>query len=491
MLPLFAQRANLHAMALLEAFRESPAQPWDRDCAAHLARRAGFGATPEEIDRLVALGCEGAVAQVLDYPESDVELDRAQADLGSSLTDLGSTEGSDLEGVARLRLQWLWRMVGTAHPLREKLALFWHDHFATAESKVIRAALLRQQYDSFEKFGCASFRELVGAIARDPAMLVYLDNRVSKKKHPNENWARELMELFTLGVDHYEQRDVAEIARVFTGWSTPDRNQGPVTFDSGDHDTNDKLVLGQVVSGKTGAPGESEGDAVLDILVARPECAKFICGKLVGWFVAHKPPQGMVDELALEFAKQKSSIRETLRVLFTSRTFYAPEFRFQMHKTPVEWAVSAARLLGVRNVHTLGLERHLALMGMVLFEPPSVAGWECGRAWTQSSQLAQRHELALTYSAVSHSKRAVFGAPAADLQRLYSDDADDSGVLVDRLCGHLLQRELQPAARAVVAAHLDSALPVTSAGLSREHERRERVRGVVHMLLCSPEFALA
>ncbi len=478
-------------MASLEAFSSSPEEPWDRDCAAHLARRAGFGATPEDIDRLVELGCAGAVARFVDFPPTENDLDQLQAQNGSALTDLGATEGSDGEGVARLRVQWLWRMVGTAHPLREKLALLWHDHFATAESKVIRVALLRQQYDTFQRLGCASFRELAGAIARDPAMLVYLDNRVSKKKHPNENWARELMELFTLGVNHYDQRDVAEVARVFTGWTTPERNNGPFKFEAGDHDTNDKLVLGQVINGRTGAPGEAEGDEALDTLVARPECAQFIAGKLVGWFVAHKPPPKLVEEVAAEFAKQKSSVRETLRALFTSQAFYAPEFRFQMHKSPVEWAVSAARLIGVRNVHTMGLDPRLARMGMRLFEPPSVAGWECGRAWTQSSQLAERYEMALSFSGVSHSKRAVFGAPAADFQLLYTDEAEDSAVIVDRLSARLLQRRLQPAARVAVASHLDSALHVTSIGSQREHERRERVRAVVHMLLCSPEFELA
>ncbi|MEO6709358.1 MAG: DUF1800 family protein, partial [Planctomycetota bacterium] len=237
--------------------------------------------------------------------------------------------------------------------------------------------------------------------------------------------------------------------------------------------------------------GEDEGDEVIDLLVSREECAQFIARKLASWFVAHQPPAALVDGLAGDFARAKTSIRETLRALFTSELFYAPAFRFQMHKSPVEWAVSAARLLGVRNIHTFGLEPRLARMGMRLFEPPSVAGWECGRAWTQSSQLAERYELALAFSAVSHSKRAVFGAPAADFQSLHSEAAEDSAALVDRLSAHLLHRDLQPAARAVVASHLDEALPVTASGASRDHERRERVRAVVHLLLCSPEFALA
>ncbi len=464
---------------------------FDRDCAAHLARRAGFGATPAQLDRLVELGLDGAVSHFVDYPELEPELDLLQAQHGSALADVEEGEASALEAVSRLRMQWLWRMVTTAHPLRERLALLWHDHFSTAESKVVRVALLRQQYQTFERLGGASFRELVGAVARDPAMLVYLDNRVSKKKHPNENFARELFELFTLGVNHYQQRDVAEVARIFTGWGTRDRNKGPFEFDSGDHDTNDKLVLGHVIGGRTGAKGEQEGEDVLDLLVARPECAHFISGKLAQCFLAHEPPADLVEGLARTFAANKSSIRETLRKLFSSEAFYAPQFRFQMHKTPVEWAVSAGRLLGVRNVHLLGLENRLARMGMRLFEPPSVAGWDGGRSWAQSSQLAERFELALSYSGVSHSKRAVFGAPAADFAALCSDQADDSVLLVQKLSAQILQRELEPAASSVVAAHLEQALPVVAAGPTRDHERRERVRAVLHMLLCSPEFSLA
>ncbi len=478
-------------MALSGSIDLRHTQPFDRDCAAHLARRAGFGATPQELDRLVELGLDGAVAHFVDYPDDEPALEQSQAAHGSALANLGETEGSDGEAVVRLRVQWLWRMVQTQWPLRERLSLLWHDHFATAESKVVRCALLRQQYETFRRFGGARFRELLGAIAHDPAMLVYLDNRVSKKKHPNENWARELFELFTLGVNHYQQRDVAEVARVFTGWGTRDRNKGPFEFDSGDHDTNDKLVLGQVIGGRSGAKGEQEGEEVLDLLVARPECAHFISGKLAQGFLAHEPPAEVVEGMARTFAANKSSIRETLRKLFSCEAFYAPQFRFRMHKTPVEWAVSAGRLLGVRNVHLLGLENRLARMGMRLFEPPSVAGWEAGRNWAQSSQLAERFELALAYASVSHSKRAVFGAPAADFAALCCDQADDSALLVSRLSAQLLQRELEPAASAVVAEHLERVLPVVASGSTRDHERRERVRAVLHMLLCAPEFSLA
>jgi len=478
-------------MALLSAFEPGRDGTWDRARAAHLARRAGFGATPAQIDHLLELGLDAAVDSFVDWPDEEPALEREEATFGSALADLDGMQDGTQDAVARLRLQWLWRMVESAYPLREKLCLLWHDHFATAESKVLRIDLIRGQYATIQRLCGASFRELVGAIARDPAMLVYLDNRVSKKKHPNENFARELVELFTLGVNRYEQRDVAEIARVFTGWTTPDRNRGPFEFDSGDHDSNDKLVLGQSVPGRRGAAGEQEGDEVLDLLVARPECAKFIAGKLCAWFVSHVPPPELVEALAAEFVEQRYSIRETVRALLRSQAFYDPRFQFQLHKTPVEWAVGAARLIAVRNVHLLGLDQRLSRMGMRLFEPPSVAGWESGRDWAQSSQIAERFELALAYSTLAHSRREVFGAPAADFQALGTQFAGDSAALVDRLCAHLLQRELAPAARDVLVAYLDESLPLQGDESARERQSRERVRAAVHLLLCSPEFQLA
>jgi uncharacterized protein (DUF1800 family) len=475
-------------LALLDSARD---RIWDRETAAHLARRAGFGATPAELDQLVELGLEAAVDSFVDWPERETELEREEARFGSALADLDGMQDSTQAAVARLRLQWLWRMVASAYPLREKLTLCWHDHFATAESKVLRIDMLQAQYETLHRLCGAQFRELLGAVARDPAMLVYLDNRVSKKKHPNENFARELLELFTLGVNQYGQRDVAEIARVFTGWTTPDRNRGPFEFDSADHDSNDKLVLGQVIPGRRGAAGEREGDEVLELLAGRAECANFIAAKLCAWFVAHEPPEELVAAVAKEFVLQQGSIRETLRALFRSQAFYNPALRFQLHKTPVEWAVGAARLVGVRNVHLLGLDQRLSRMGMRLFEPPSVAGWESGRAWAQSSQLSERFELALIYSTLAHSSRAVFGAAAADYDALRESAELDSAALVDQLCAHLLQRAPQAAARAVLIAHLDDALPFAGAAKARAPRQRERVRALVHLVLCTPEFQLA
>jgi uncharacterized protein (DUF1800 family) len=216
----------------------SPIAPteWNAQTAAHLARRAGFGATPEEIEQLATLGPEAAVASFVDLPAEDSELELEIRSVGGELGDIVEREGvSSYEIVDRLRDWWLYRMVATRAPLRERLTLCWHDHFATQESKVKRAPLLLQQNRMLRSLAAGRFGELVHAVARDAAMLVFLDNRLNVRANPNENWARELLELFTLGIDRYSQRDVTELSRVFTGWSTPDVKSVDFIFVPAEH----------------------------------------------------------------------------------------------------------------------------------------------------------------------------------------------------------------------------------------------------------------
>ena len=465
-------------MALLDPFRPTASTPWDVDAAAHLARRAGFGAAPAELGELVELGPQRAAERFLDWPDDDAELERRRAAHGAALADPVAGEDGAAAAVARLRVTALWRMARTRWPLREKLALLWHDHFPTAESKVVRYELLRDQHELFRRRGRGTFRELLHAVARDPAMLVYLDNRVSERERPNENWGRELLELFTLGVGHYEQRDVREAARVFTGWTTPDRNRGPFRFDAGLHDRGDKRVLGRLIEGRTGKRGVGEGEELLDLLAEHPSCARTVATKLASAFVAERPASALVDELAERFEGTGGSIRELLRTLLASAAFHAPEARFALHRSPVDWTVAAVRLLGVRNPHLLGLPERSARMGLQLFEPPSVAGWDAGRAWVRTSAVVERFDLALTLATLPHSKRAVHGAAAADFDALSPAESTD-GIVAD-LERRLLQRPLGSQARAAIVEHVEETVA----------ERRERVRGAVHMVLCTPEFAL-
>src|SRR5476649_1086071 len=201
----------------LEPYQPTVEDPWDREKAAHLLRRAGFGGPAAEIERLVQLGFERAVDALVDFDAEDPDLERLIHATGGALGDIDDPERPGQPLIENVRLWWLFRMVHTRSPLREKLTLLWHDHFACQENEDLRATLVLQQNRLFRTHAAGSFRELLHAVARDPAMLMFLDNRTNDKEHPNENWARELMELFTLGIDRYTQKDVVAIARAFTG----------------------------------------------------------------------------------------------------------------------------------------------------------------------------------------------------------------------------------------------------------------------------------
>jgi len=486
-------------MQLLSPFQPTRDDPWDADKAAHLARRAGFGATPDELRELVELGPEAAVARFVDHPERDDALEARLAGL-PELDVMSFGVGSyGLVEKQMLRQRWLYRMVETTAPLVEKLALLWHDHFACQASKVTRARLARDQNFLLRRRASGSFRALLGDVARDPAMLVFLDNRISVKESPNENWARELVELFTLGVDRYTQRDVTELARVFTGWTTPRADSDEFEFDAAAHDPEDKEVFGTTISGRRGPRGEREGDEALDLILARDDAPMFIAGKLCGWFADHATDPAVVAEVAAELRAHDWSIREALRTLFASRWFFAPERRFARFKNPVELVVGAARGLGVQNSHLAGLEDALVQLGMQLFEPPSVAGWDHGEAWVQTGSVAPRLNLALALSELPHAGRTITGRATLDLDVIGA--SGDAGRLVDALASRLCLAPLSAAQREAIVAYLDAELPAIprdsedGPGDDPEHalrdRRRDRARAAIHLVLSSPQAVYA
>ncbi len=477
--------------------------PWTADDAAHLARRAGFGATPEELDELVALGREAAVARFVDFPDVDEELLGEIELIGGDLLSIESGEDwkgpeSVYEVCDHVRRWWLHRMVHGRHPLREKLTLLWHDHFACQQSKIIRQQQYLRQNKTFRAHAAGSFRDLLVAVSEDPGMLTYLDNRLNETANPNENWGRELLELFTLGVDNgYVQQDVWELSRVFTGWTTPDVNTAEFVFTPERHDPTDKVVLGATIAGREGAAGLEEGYEALERILARRSCARFVARKLLEWFVTPTPPEEQVARFGDVLYESGYSLRETLRALFLSEWFAAPAHRLAQYRNPVDLAVSAARLLGLQNSYLFPLHEHTRLMGMNLFEPPSVAGWEHGKAWVNSASTVHRSNFALELSGLPHTARTVSGRTAIDLDALVgvergAPDADAElphGELVDRVADRLLQRPLP--SRDVVVGCLDDADGWLDADLSPRARRREKTRLAVHLILTTPEFALA
>ena len=486
-----ARLARQDTVDPLEPFAPTANAPWDRRRAAHLARRAGFGASGAALDRLVALGPAGAVAHFVDAPAEEPDLDREIAALGSALDPGAAGPGAyGRANTDRLRRWWLYRMVRTGAPLREKLALLWHDHFAVQEGIVVRTQLLVAKTATLRRFALGPFAELLAQVARDPAMLVFLDNRLSTKESPNENWARELLELFTLGVDEYSQADVRDLARVFTGWTTPTAHSTEFEFAAQHHDTGEKTVLGHRIRGRRGAEGEKEGDEAIAHILKQPAHGRFLARKLLEWFGSHSPDVAVVDGLAQVLRSNGGSIAGTLRVLFASKWFYAAEQDHALYRNPVDLVVSAARALEVQNPHLAQLEAHTAALGMELFEPPSVAGWEHGDTWVRTGSVAPRLNFALDLAELPHAGRPITGRAAIDLDRLGAGASHDGETLLDALCERLLQQPLEPQQRAAVLESLEPH-DATQDTRTQRDRGRERVRTAIHLVLSSPQFTLA
>ena len=380
----------------------SPSQ-WSPIHAAHLLNRAGFGGTPAEIEAIWRLGLEGAVAQILSGEEDDdlfpPPLLTQPGELHAATTALrAAPEGEEKRKLQRarfaglraefreLRAWWLDRMRYTPHPLREKMTLFWHGHFATSSRKVRVAFSMWQQNETLRAHALGDVRELAKQISRDPAMINYLDLRRSKRQKPNENFARELMELFLLGEGVcYTEEDIQESARAFTGYRI---DQKTLSFRKVKRQTDEgeKVFMEQ--------RGTFNGDEVIDIITAQNECSEFLAGKLWRFFAASPPAPGLIEDLASHYRASGFETRAILREIFLSEAFYAPaEIRSQI-KSPVQWLVQTARVLEAPLPPQPATEEALKQMGQVLFEPPNVKGWPGGRAWITSATFLFRCNLA-------------------------------------------------------------------------------------------------
>lgn len=283
-----------------------------------------------------------------------------------------------------LRAWWYREMLETPSPLTERMTLFWHNHFVSSLEKVKAPHLMYRQNVLLRRQALGNFGELLQAIAKDPAMVVYLDSAANKRGQPNENFAREVMELFTLGVGHYTEQDVKEAARAFTGWSL-DRASYEFRFYPFFHDDGEKQVLGR--------SGNLDGGDVLEILLAQPATAEFIVAKLWREFVSPQPPASEVKRLAGVLRAARYDIKTVLRALFLSDAFYAPENRAVLIKSPVELLVGTARQFGIG-----GLDPRLSALagrqlGQDIFAPPNVKGWPGGEDWINSTTLLGRKQV--------------------------------------------------------------------------------------------------
>jgi uncharacterized protein (DUF1800 family) len=263
------------------------------------------------------------------------------------------------------------------------MTLFWHNHFATSQQKVRSVPLMYRQNVLLRRESLGNFRRLLHGIARDPAMLVYLDNAGSRRQAPNENFAREVMELFTLGEGHYSERDVKEAARAFTGFSL-DRDTGQYVYRRMFHDSGEKTVLGRT--------GPLEGDDVLDLLLAQPQAAEFVTSKLWREFVSPTPEAGEVKRFAAIFRGNGYEVKPLMRALLLSDAFWAAENRATLIKSPVDLVVGSLRTFEIRPMDFRPAAIAVALLGQNLFQPPNVKGWPGGERWIDASTLLGRRQ---------------------------------------------------------------------------------------------------
>jgi uncharacterized protein (DUF1800 family) len=361
--------------------------------ARHLLNRTGFGATDAEIAEFASLDRATAVDRILagarreaatPPPEFVEEAFQPYYRLrGMSAEERMAAQRKLLLQSFELRAWWLREMVSTPSPLTERMTLFWHNHFATSQQKVRSVQLMYRQNVLLRREALGNFSTLLRGIAKDPAMLVYLDNAGSRRQAPNENFAREVMELFTLGEGHYTEHDIKEAARAFTGWSL-DRETGDFTYRRIWHDYGEKTVFGRA--------GRLEGDDVLDLLLARPETSQFIVAKLWREFVSQEPQPGELARLATAWREARYEVKPLLRELLNSDAFWSTANRGALVKSPVELVAGTLRTFEIHPTDLRPAVFACAALGQNLFAPPNVKGWPGGQAWIDSSTLLARQQ---------------------------------------------------------------------------------------------------
>jgi uncharacterized protein (DUF1800 family) len=378
---------------------------WNYDTAAHLLNRAGFGGPPAEIAALAALTPEAAVAQLVDYEDipdntpppgwakpNAEEMRRYQQAYKAAAPEEQLRLRREMfrtqyQQIVELRGWWLNRMRHGPRPLQEKLVLFWHGHFATSFDKVRNPYFMWRQNEVFRRLATGNWLLLLTAVGKDPAMLLWLDQAKSVRQHPNENFAREVMELFALGEGQYTEHDITEAARALTGWSLDYQTQD-FMFRPYVHDAGDKTIFGQT--------GNFNGDDFMELIIAHPQSARFITGKLWEFFAGDPPSSKLNDALADVFRGAGNNFKPLLHTLFRSEEFYDAAVVRNQVKSPVQWLVGTARLLECElppPVVSASLTRSL---GQDLFAPPNVKGWDGGMSWITTNTLLARYNDAAT-----------------------------------------------------------------------------------------------
>jgi len=463
-----------------EPYKPSSESPWDLRKVGHLYRRAGFGASWTELEAGAKAGPDEAIDRLLQGGPDQEGFE--------SLTALLARSAAQSTNDQELRALGLYRMLYSPHPLREKLTLFWHNHFATSNSKVQNVRFMIGQYELMQRHALGSFRDLLDQMSRDPAMMVWLDTRESKKGKPNENYAREVMELFSLGIGHYTEKDIREAARAFTGWDIDD---GKAVFDPNQHDDTEKTVLGR--------KGKWQGEDIIRICLEQQSCPSFVAGKLFRFLISESLPATpeLLEPLADRFRKSDYNFGMLVETMLRSNLFFSPEIYRSRIKSPVEFVLgivrpllslprkSSPRLKG--RIETIALATALQTLGQDLFHPPSVKGWDGGAAWLNGQTLLFRQNLALRLTSTEDFGRR---ADTAALAERFGKQTDQE--LVDFFLRLFYQDDVPAESRTRLLDYQKKAHDQPKPILSTDKDAADqRVRTLCHLVLTLPEFQLA
>jgi uncharacterized protein (DUF1800 family) len=448
------------------AYVPSEEVPWNLRRVVHLHRRAGFAATWSEIQRDLKDGPQASIERLLTGKARSQNVPPDFEHISTLLADAAVSAGD----AARLKAWWVYRMLFGNDPLGERLTLMWHNHFATSNAKVDDLAAMRRQNDLFRSLGKKPFAELLTAVVRDPAMLLWLDAPANRKEHPNENLGRELMELFTIGIGHYTEKDVQDAARALTGWTVED---GAFKDVAARHDSGEKTILGK--------KGKWRGEDLLQILLANPATAQRLAVRLAEQFFG----EGVLDAAALDaladvLRRNNLDIGKTVEIVLHSRAFFADKNLGARVVNPAEYVIGTVRALEMLEPppSTVALADWITLLGMDLFYPPNVFGWPGGRRWIDTRSVLGRANCAAALLGGSSAGRPE-PLDALALARRYQRGQDMEDVIAFH--GELL---LGAAPSSAFRARLIKALGAKGT-LEPETARR-----VVVLLLASPEGQL-
>lgn len=490
-------RANLPKLASAKAVAYGGLKPladnaWDRAKARHLLCRAGFGGTPEEVDRLHAMGLHQAVDSLVNYkkrPIPDVAFNAVPPERPEPYENRLKPEdrnklqqrrqNREYQQLHQMRMWWLKRMAESPRPLQEKMTLFWHGHFACEYQVIENSYSMYLQNQIFREHATGNFGALLHGIVHDATMLRYLNNNVNVKGRPNENLAREIMELFSMGLGNYTEEDIREAARALTGYNY-DHWSGQFRFIEGQHDPAPKTIFGQ-----TGTWG---GDDLVQIILRQPATSRFIARKLFVYFVHDEPDPATVDRLAAVLRANNYELAPMLENLFLSEEFYSPKAMGTQIKSPVHLVAGTLRELGVKDVNYDPLVHALRSMGQDLFQPPSVKGWDGGRAWIDANRIFLR------YNAIAN---LVESLPRPNNRRGIDvlgslpagKEFKDAGEIVDHLAKCYLAQPLSEGKRKALIEFVGE-LPPPADWPKKKDEINAKLTALLALLMSSPEYQM-